>query len=89
MLLNKKYALPRRVVDAVAKTFLARSSDSEDVELPVLWHQSLLVFVQRYRVDLDDATSAGLLKLLKVHKHSTITHEIRRELVAGHRARHG
>mmetsp|Transcript_11087 Transcript_11087/g.33081 ORF Transcript_11087/g.33081 Transcript_11087/m.33081 type:complete len:426 (+) Transcript_11087:126-1403(+) len=89
VLLNKKHALPRRVVDAVAKTFLARSSDGEDVELPVLWHQSLLVFVQRYRVDLDDATSAGLLKLLKVHKHSTITHEIRRELVAGHRARHG
>ena len=86
VLLNKKYALPRRVVDAVAKSFLKFESD--EAELPVLWHQSLLTFVQRYRADLDDATSASLLKLLKAHKHHTITHEIRRELVAGHKSRH-
>ncbi|KAH8055402.1 hypothetical protein JL722_8310 [Aureococcus anophagefferens] len=86
VLLNKKYALPRRVVDAVAKSFLKFESD--EAELPVLWHQSLLTFVQRYRADLDDATSASLLKLLKAHKHHTIAHEIRRELVAGHKSRH-
>ena len=85
VLLNKKYALPVRVVSAVAKNFLKFLA--VDLELPVLWHQSLLVFVQRYRADLDDVQSAGLLKLLKAHKHHTITHEIRRELVAGHTQR--
>jgi len=85
VLLNKKYALPLRVVAAVAKAFLAHAADTS--ERPVLWHQSLLVFVQRYRADLDDAASADLLKLLKIHKHHTITHEIRRELTAGFRSR--
>ena len=85
VLLNKKYALPARVVDAVARSFLKASA--VETELPVLWHQSLLTFVQRYRADISDPTSASLLKLLKAHKHHTITHEIRRELVAGHKAR--
>ncbi|KAH8069085.1 hypothetical protein JL721_6297 [Aureococcus anophagefferens] len=84
VLLNKKP--PRRGVVGRRESFLKFESD--EAELPVLWHQSLLTFVQRYRADLDDATSASLLKLLKAHKHHTITHEIRRELVAGHKSRH-
>ena len=85
VLLNKKYALPVRVVSAVAKAFLAHADDSS--ERPVLWHQSLLVFVQRYRGDLSDDLSGRILKLLKTHRHHTITHDIRRELTAGHRQR--
>ena len=42
-------------------------------ERPVLWHQSLLVFVQRYRGDLSDDLSGKILKLLKTHRHHTIT----------------
>lgn len=51
ILLDKKYALPYKVVDALVFHFIRlanspRSKDGED-KLPVLWHQSLLVFVQR------------------------------------------
>mgnify|MGYP002719000246 CR=1 FL=1 len=52
VLLDKKYALPYKVVDALVFHYIrlansSRSKDGED-KLPVLWHQSLLVFVQRY-----------------------------------------
>lgn len=51
ILLDKKYALPYKVVDALVFHFIRlanspRSRTGED-KLPVLWHQSLLVFVQR------------------------------------------
>ena len=45
VLLDKKYALPYRVVDALVDHFL--SFRKEDRTLPVVWHQSLLCFVQR------------------------------------------
>ena len=69
----------------MANAFLKHADDSS--ERPVLWHQSLLVFVQRYRGDLSDDLSGRILKLLKTHRHHTITHDIRRELTAGHRQR--
>lgn len=51
ILLDKKYALPYKTVDALVFHFIRlanspRSKDGDD-KLPVLWHQSLLVFVQR------------------------------------------
>lgn len=51
VLLDKKYALPYKVVDALVFHYIrlansSRSKDGDD-KLPVLWHQSLLVFVQR------------------------------------------
>ena len=73
------------ITTQVAKAFLAHADDTS--ERPVLWHQSLLVFVQRYRGDLSDDLSGKILKLLKTHRHHTITHDIRRELTAGHRQR--
>ena len=45
VLLDKKYSLPFRVVDAVVAHFYRFTTDHR--ELPVLWHQCLLVFVQR------------------------------------------
>lgn len=45
VLLDKKYALPYRVVDALVDHFL--SFRKEERTLPVVWHQSLLCFVQR------------------------------------------
>lgn len=63
VLLDKKYALPYKVVDALVYHFLKFSDVSLGVEvvkdaprnengeverrMPVLWHQSLLVFAQR------------------------------------------
>ena len=46
ILLDKKYALPYKVVDSLVFHFIGFKNDER--ELPVLWHQSLLVFVQRY-----------------------------------------
>jgi essential nuclear protein 1 len=45
-LLMKKYALPFKVIDSLVNHFILFSSDQR--KLPVIWHQSLLVFVQRY-----------------------------------------
>jgi essential nuclear protein 1 len=45
VLLDKKYALPYRVIDALVHHFYRFVSEFR--ELPVLWHQCLLIFVQR------------------------------------------
>ena len=78
VLLNKKYALPRRVVSSVVDHFAA--FEKETKELPVLWHQSLLVFAQRYKLEINDEQRAKLKNLLRVQQHHQITPEIRREL---------
>ena len=47
ILFDKKYALPYRVVDSVVFHFIRFRNEKR--ELPVLWHQSLLTFIQRYK----------------------------------------
>ncbi|KAG5870197.1 hypothetical protein JTB14_001398 [Gonioctena quinquepunctata] len=76
--LEKKYALPYRVVDACVFHFLGFERDSR--ELPVLWHQAFLTFVQRYKADISSEQRDSLLNLLKHQSHHSITAEIRREL---------
>ncbi|XP_060517243.1 bystin [Cylas formicarius] len=76
--LDKKYALPFRVVDALVFHFLRFERDQR--QLPVLWHQAFLTFAQRYKADISSEQRDCLLELLKKQKHHTITHEIRREL---------
>lgn len=78
ILYDKKYALPYRVVDASVFHFLRFERDSR--EMPVLWHQALLTFVQRYKSDISSEQREALLKLLRYQSHPTITMEIRREL---------
>jgi essential nuclear protein 1 len=55
ILLDKKYALPYKVVDGLVEHFIVLSNTykgrrdrGQSEKLPVLWHQSLLVFTQRY-----------------------------------------
>ncbi|PLN78704.1 Bystin-domain-containing protein [Aspergillus taichungensis] len=95
--LEKKYALPYKVIDALVFHFLRfRASDDDSVmadgysreaskayKLPVLWHQSLLVFAQRYRNDITEDQREALLDLLLVRGHKDIGPEVRRELLAG------
>ena len=50
-------------------------------DLPVLWHQCLLVFVVRYKEDITSEQKEALLELLRKHKHHSITEDIRREIV--------
>lgn len=75
---DKRYALPYRVVDAVVFHFLRFERDSR--ELPVLWHQAFLTFVQRYKADISSEQRDRLLELLKKQNHHAVTPEIRREL---------
>ncbi|XP_035693133.1 bystin-like [Branchiostoma floridae] len=79
VLLDKKYALPYRVVDAMVFHFLRFVSDKR--QLPVLWHQCLLTFVQRYKEDLASEQKEAMIDLLRAQTHEQITPEIRRELL--------
>lgn len=78
LLLDKKYALPFRVLDALVAHFLTFRTEKRT--LPVLWHQSLLTLVQRYKADLSCEQKEALLELLKIQTHLQISVEIRREL---------
>lgn len=78
VLLNKKYSLPTRVISELSKHFVRFTSDTRT--LPVLWHQSLLVFAQRYKNDIPKPHKEAMKALLKQHFHHQITPEIRREL---------
>lgn len=82
VLLNKKYSLPTRVVEALCNHFLQFRTDTRT--LPVLWHQSLLTFAQRYKQHIPTQVKEQLKQLLKQHQHHMITAEIRRELFADH-----
>lgn len=74
------------MVDALVFHFIRlanspRSKSGED-KLPVLWHQSLLVFVQRYGSDLTQDQKDALLDVIRVRPHPGISNEIRREIVS-------
>ncbi|KAF9821035.1 hypothetical protein IEO21_01012 [Rhodonia placenta] len=87
VLLDKKHALPYKVVDALvfhfirlSNTYKARKSGDVD-KLPILWHQSLLVFCQRYAADLTPDQKDALLDVVRANPHPQIGPEVRRELV--------
>ena len=77
-LIDKKYTLPSQVVDALVDYFVRFEHD--DCQLPVLWHQSLLAFSQRYKLVLSDEQISAIMKLTKKHYHHQISEEVRREL---------
>eukprot|EP01134_Creolimax_fragrantissima_P005936 CFRG5936T1 len=79
VLLDKKYALPYRVVDAMVFHFVRAQNDGRTY--PVLWHQSFLAFVQRYKEDISSEQKDALLLVLKRHSHPDMTEEVRREIV--------
>lgn len=99
VLLEKKYALPYKVIDGLVFHFLRfRASPAtdrqdhmmdgtilgaKDLKLPVLWHQCLLAFAQRYRNDITEDQREALLDLLLVRGHKDIGPEVRRELLEG------
>jgi essential nuclear protein 1 len=77
-LLNKKYSLPAPVISSLVRHFASFIND--DRELPVLWHQALLGFCQRYKNEVQDQAREALRAVMKKHFHHKITPEIRREL---------
>lgn len=82
VLLDKKYALPFKVVDAMVFHFVG-FREHEGGALPVIWHQSFLTFAQRYKNDITDDQRDALLAVCRLQQHSQISPEIRRELLAG------
>ncbi|KAI8473188.1 MAG: bystin-like protein [Monoraphidium minutum] len=78
VLLDKKYALPHKVVDALAAHFL-RFADDERA-MPVVWHQTLLCFVQRYKAELKEGDRAAIRRLCSEQHHYQVTPEVLREL---------
>lgn len=87
VLLDKKYALPYKVVDSVVFHFMRfrapKTANKAEKQLPVMWHQAFLVFAQRYKNDITDDQRDALLEVLKIQIHPAITPEIRRELMSG------
>ncbi|KAJ4773723.1 Bystin [Rhynchospora pubera] len=82
LFLDKKYALPYRVLDAVLEHFL--SFLEKETIMPVIWHQSLLSFVQRYKNELQRKDKDNLERLMQHQKHYLVTPEIKRELKNSH-----
>jgi essential nuclear protein 1 len=92
-LLEKKYALPYKVIDNLVFHFLRfrgpnvdsiqDGKESKESKLPVIWHQTLLAFAQRYRDNITEDQREALLDLLLVRGHKDIGPEIRRELLLG------
>lgn len=78
LFLDKKYALPYRVLDAVVEHFMRFLDDTRI--MPVIWHQALLAFVQRYKNEVTKDEKNSLERLIQYQKHHLVTPEIRREL---------
>ena len=81
-LLDKGYALPYKALDALVFHFLRIFKTEE--ELPVLFHQSLLSFAQKYKNDITQEQREALLEVNNGNKgHHLIASEVKRELLAG------
>lgn len=78
IMLQKKYALPMRVIHALCDHFTQFAQEPRP--MPVIWHVSLLTFVQRYKFEFTEEQVEQLLALLRVKGHPQILLEIRREL---------
>jgi essential nuclear protein 1 len=66
ILLDKRYALPYRVVDGSVFYFLRFEKDQR--ELPTLRHQALLTFVQRLKNDIFSEQKEALMQFLRKKK---------------------
>lgn len=81
VLLDKKYALPYKVLDALVEHFMRFEKEAR--QLPVVWHQALLTLVQRYKFEMTAADKARLRKLAAAQAHYLVTPEVLRELNTG------
>jgi essential nuclear protein 1 len=86
ILLLKKYAIPTKVKEALVAYFCKFAQEEKgnpfnnEALLPVLWHQTLLVFVQFYKNDLTEEEKDKIRSLVSVRNHHLISEDIYREL---------
>lgn len=83
-LINKRYALPYRVIDAIVFHFIRLASAHVKDPLPTLWHRSLFAFVDFYHKDISAEQKEALEFSLTLQFHSGLTPKIRRMLRAEH-----
>ncbi|GJQ15669.1 hypothetical protein GpartN1_g7460.t1 [Galdieria partita] len=76
ILLEKKYALPSKVIDAVCLFFLSKQPEKSQ-RMPVLWHLALLVFVRLYHEALSVDQRKQLKLLVTRQSHPGITPEVK------------
>ncbi|KRX98033.1 Sodium-dependent acetylcholine transporter, partial [Trichinella pseudospiralis] len=69
VLMEKKYTLPYIALDGIFNHFMRFINVKKT--LPVLWHETLLCFVQNYKSDLSSEQREALLDLIK-NQHSPI-----------------
>ncbi|KAF3310708.1 snoRNA-binding rRNA-processing protein [Orbilia oligospora] len=81
VLLEKKYALPYKAVDAVVFHFI-RFANSDEA-MPLLWHQSLLSFATRYKNDITEDQRKALFELVRKKGHPAVAPQIVTELEEG------
>jgi essential nuclear protein 1 len=90
VLIDKKMALPYQAIDELVKYFHRfLETHTKEEALPVLWHQTLLTFIQHYKADLTETQLGLLSNVCNVHFHYMITPEIRREIMAALRMKQG
>ncbi|EGR34836.1 hypothetical protein IMG5_000640 [Ichthyophthirius multifiliis] len=73
-LIEKKYALPNRVVEGLFQYFIQLIEETK--ALPVVWHQMLLKFCEFYSGHLNDDQKKQLKVLVKRQYHQLISPEI-------------
>lgn len=78
VLLDKKYALPVSLIEDLVAYF-SRFESCQDI-MPVLWHQSLLTFCQRYKNEFTPDQVESITNLVSNKHHPEITPEILVEL---------
>ena len=79
-LIDKGYALPYRVIDALVDHFTRFTNDER--QMPVVWHQALLAFVGRYKHEVRAEDQAALARLVKRQYHYQVSPEVQRELAS-------
>lgn len=81
VLIEKRYALPTKVIEALCQHFTSFLKEDER-QLPVLWHQTLLSFVQIYSHEISKAWRAKILLTSKKHSHYYYSPLIKKQLNA-------
>jgi len=76
--LEQEYTLPYMAADTLAEHFNGLQRPSK-ARCRLIWHQSLLAFVQRYKADLTAEQKERIKALLHIHAHHTMTPEVRRD----------
>ncbi|XP_074271190.1 bystin [Silene latifolia] len=77
ILIEKKYSMPYRVIDALVAHFMRFLEDPRT--MPVIWHQTLLAFAIRCKHELLKEDKERLHNLMQIQRHYLVTPDIIRE----------